>query len=157
MATKTNAVRLVQQAGIVCTEAFYDYDEHDLSGTHAAQAIGLPEEQVFKTLVARGPRSGINVFCIPVCCELDLKKAAKVAGDKSMEMISVKELLTLTGYIRGGCSPVGMKKKYPTFIDETCQLCDIIAVSAGERGHQMLLSPLSLIELVNAVCTDIIA
>lgn len=157
MATKTNAVRLVQQAGITCTEAFYDYDEHDLSGTHAAQAIGLPEEQVFKTLVARGPRSGINVFCIPVCCELDLKKAAKVAGDKSMEMISVKELLPLTGYIRGGCSPVGMKKKYPTFIDETCQLCDIIAVSAGERGHQMLLSPLSLIELVNAVCTDIIA
>ena len=110
MATKTNAVRLVQQAGIPCREAFYEFDEQDLSGVHAAQAIGMPEEQVFKTLVARGEKTGINVFCIPVCCELDLKKAAKAAGDKNMELVAVKELLGLTGYIRGGCSPVGMKK-----------------------------------------------
>lgn len=156
MATKTNAVRLVQQAGIPCREAFYEYDENDLNGNHAAQAIGFPPEQVFKTLVARGERTGINVFCIPVCCTLDLKKAAKAAGDKNMEMVAVKELLALTGYIRGGCSPVGMKKKYPTYIDETCQLHDEIAVSAGERGHQMILPPEALAELIHAEYVDII-
>ena len=111
MALKTNAVRLIQQAGIPCREAWYDFDENDLSGIHAAEAIGFPPEQVFKTLVARGPKTGINVFCIPVCCELDLKKAANAAGDKSIAMVPVKELLSLTGYIRGGCSPVAMKKK----------------------------------------------
>ncbi len=156
MATKTNAIRLVLQAKIPCEEALYEYDENDLSGTHAAQAIGYPEEQVFKTLVARGVRTGINVFCIPVCCALDLKKAAKAAGDKNMELIPVKELLGITGYIRGGCSPVGMKKRYPTFIDETCQLYDKIAVSAGERGHQMILDPESLAELIGAKYYDII-
>ena len=156
MATKTNAVRLVQQAGISCKEAFYEYDENDLNGNHAAEALGFPPEQVFKTLVARGERTGINVFCIPVCCELDLKKAAKVAGDKNMEMIHVKELLSLTGYIRGGCSPVGMKRKYPTFMEETCQLFDVIAVSAGERGHQMILPPDELAMLVNAQMADLI-
>ena len=107
MASKTNAVRLAQQAGIPCREAFYAYDENDLNGKHAAHAVGMPEEQVFKTLVARGERTGIHVFCIPVCCELDLKKAAKAAADKNMELIPVKELLPLTGYIRGGCSPWG--------------------------------------------------
>ena len=156
MATKTNAVRLVQQAGIPCREAFYEFDEQDLSGVHAAQAVGMPEEQVFKTLVARGEKTGINVFCIPVCCELDLKKAAKAAGDKNMELVAVKELLGLTGYIRGGCSPVGMKKHYPTFIDETCMLWDEIAVSAGARGHQMIVPPQPLADLVGAELTDII-
>ena len=157
MASKTNAVRMVQQAKIPCREAFYEFDENDLNGMHAAKAIGFPPEQVFKTLVARGPRTGINVFCIPVCCELDLKKAAFAASDKSMELVPVKELLGLTGYIRGGCSPVGMKKMYPTYIDETCQLFDEIAVSAGERGHQMILPPDDLIRLTNAGITDIIA
>ena len=155
MASKTNAVRLVEQAGIACKEAFYEYDENDLNGNHAAEAIGFPAEQVFKTLVTRGPKNGIQVFCIPVCCELDLKKAAKASGDKSIEMIHVKELLPLTGYIRGGCSPVGMKKKYPTYIDETCQLWDEIAVSAGERGHQMILSPDALAQLIGAEYVDI--
>lgn len=155
MANKTNAVRLVEQAGIPCREAFYEFDENDLKGTHAAHAMDMPEEQVFKTLVARGERTGIHVFCIPVCCELDLKKAAKAAGDKNMEMVAVKELLGLTGYIRGGCSPVGMKKKYPTHIDETCILCDEIAVSAGERGHQMILDPHALAELIGAEIADI--
>lgn len=157
MATKTNAVRLVMQAGIPCREAFYEYDEHDLNGNHAAKAIGFPPESVFKTLVARGPKTGINVFCIPVCCELDLKKAAKAAGDKSMDLIPVKELLPLTGYIRGGCSPIGMKKKYPTYMDETCSLSEEIAVSAGERGHQMILDPKKLAELADAALVDIIA
>ena len=156
MATKTNAVRLVEQAGIPCREEFYEFDEHDLNGNHAAEALGKPAEEVFKTLVARGERTGINVFCIPVCCELDLKKAAKAAGDKNMELIPVKELLSLTGYIRGGCSPVGMKKKYPTFFDETCQLYDEIAVSAGARGHQMLVPPEALARLVDAKLVDII-
>ena len=106
--------------------------------------------------MARGERTGINVFCIPVCCELDLKKAAKAAGDKNMVMVPVKELLALTGYIRGGCSPVGMKKKYPTFIDETCQLYDEIAVSAGARGHQMLLPPEDLAAFIGAEFVDLI-
>ena len=156
MNAKTNAVRLVEQAGISCREAFYEFDENDLNGMHAAQALGMPPEQVFKTLVARGERTGINVFCIPVCCELDLKKAAKAAGDKNMELIAVKELLPLTGYIRGGCSPVGMKKKYPTFLDETAQLWEQIGVSAGARGHQLILDPMRLAELVGAKLVDII-
>lgn len=156
MAAKTNAVRLVESAKIPCREAFYDYDENDLSGIHAAKAVGLPGEQVYKTLVARGDRTGINVFCVPVCFELDLKKAAKATGDKKIEMVHVKELLGLTGYIRGGCSPVGMKKKYPTYMDETCQLYDEIAVSAGERGHQMILPPEELARLVDAEFVDLI-
>lgn len=155
MSTKTNAIRLINQAGIPYRECFYEYDENDLSGTHAAKAISMPEEQVFKTLVARGERTGIHVFCIPVCCELDLKKAAKAASDKSIALVAVKELLSLTGYIRGGCSPVGMKRKYPTHFDETCILYDEIAVSAGERGHQMILNPESLAQFVNADFADI--
>ena len=155
MAVKTNAVRVVEQAGIPCIEKFYEYDEKDLSGLSAAKKVGLPPEQVFKTLVARGEKTGINVFCIPVCCELDLKKAAKAAGDKNMALIPVKELLPLTGYIRGGCSPVGMKKKYPTFLDETAQLWEEIAVSAGARGHQMILPPMDLAELIDAGIVDI--
>lgn len=156
MATKTNAVRLAERAGISCREAFYEFDENDLNGMHAAEAIGKPPEEVFKTLVARGDRTGINVFCIPVCCALDLKKAAKASGDRKIELVAVKELLGLTGYIRGGCSPIGMKKKYPTYLDETCQLCDEIAVSAGARGHQLLLPPLDLKDLVGAALADLI-
>ena len=156
MGAKTNAVRLVQQANIPCREAFYEYDENDLNGNHAAVALGFPPEQVYKTLVAKGSRTGINVFCIPVSCELDLKKAAKAAGDKDMALIPVKELLGLTGYIRGGCSPVGMKKKFPTYFEESCELFDEIAVSAGERGHQMILSPTALATLVDATLTDLI-
>ena len=156
MATKTNAVRLVQQAGIDCRESFYEYDENDLSGVHAAQAIGFPPEQVFKTLVAKGAKNGIMVFCIPVCCELDLKKASKASGDKSVALLPVKDLLTTTGYIRGGCSPVGMKKKYPTYFDEVCLLFDEIAVSAGERGHQMIVPAEALVALVDGQLCDII-
>ena len=155
MSEKTNAIRLIEQAKLVYREASYVYDENDLSGIHAAEAISMPPEQVFKTLVARGDRTGINVFCIPVCCELDLKKAAKASGNKKVEMVTVKELLPLTGYIRGGCSPVGMKKRYPTYFDETCILWDEIAVSAGERGHQMILPPEALAGLINAKIVDL--
>lgn len=155
MSEKTNAIRLIEKAKLVYREAFYEYDENDLSGLHAAQAISMPPEQVFKTLVARGDRNGINVFCIPVCCELDLKKAAKISGNKKIELIPVKELLPLTGYIRGGCSPIGMKKHYPTFFDETCILWDEIAVSAGERGHQILTAPDSLLNFVQGTSADL--
>lgn len=145
----------MEQAGLPfrCTE--YDYDEQDLSGLHAAQSIGMPPEQVFKTLVARGEKKGVLVFCIPVCCELDLKKAAAAAGDKKVEMAAMKELLPLTGYIRGGCSPIGMKKHYPTFIDETAQLYAEIAVSAGMRGQQLLLAPDDLIQYVDMTVCDL--
>ena len=156
MSGKTNAIRLIEQAKLIYREAFYEYDEADLSGIHAADAIGMPREQVFKTLVARGDRNGINVFCIPVCCELDLKKAAKISGNKKIDLIAVKELLPLTGYIRGGCSPIGMKKQYPTFFDETCILWGEIAISAGERGHQILMVPDELISFVHGTVVDLI-
>lgn len=156
VASKTNAIRILQQAKIPHEEKFYDFDENDLNGMHAANAIGYPPEQVFKTLVAQGARTGIHVFCIPVCCELDLRKAAKAAGDKSIALVPVKELLSLTGYIRGGCSPVGMKKQYPTHFEESCLLFDKIAVSAGERGHQMIVNPEALAKLVGADYCDVI-
>ena len=156
MAEKTNAIRLIEQAKIPYKEAIYEYDENDLNGNHAAKAIGMPPEQVYKTLVTRGDRTGIHVFCIPVCCELNLKKAAKAAGDKKIEMVSVKELLGLTGYIRGGCSPVGMKKQYPTHFEESCQLYECIAVSAGARGHQMILPTDALISYIGASIHDLI-
>ena len=156
MGAKTNAIRLIERAKINCREAFYEYDINNLNGIHAAEAIGFPPEQVYKTLVAKGSRTGIHVFCIPVCAELNLKKAAKTAGDKDMALIPVKDLLGLTGYIRGGCSPVGMKKSYPTYFEESCELFEEIAVSAGERGHQVILPPMDLVKLVNGVLADII-
>ena len=152
---KTNAMRLMDAAKIPYRAVEYEYDENDLGGEHVAAVTGMNPDQVFKTLVARGEKKGILVFCIPVSCTLDLKKAAHAAGDKKVEMIHMKELLPLTGYIRGGCSPVGMKKKYPTFLDETCELCDRIAVSAGQRGVQMLLRPADLARYVEAKICDI--
>lgn len=153
---KTNTIRIIEKAGITYSEAYYDYDENDLSGMHAAEAMNMPPEQVFKTLVANGERTGIHVFCIPVCCELDLKKAAIAAGDKSIQLIPVKQLLPLTGFIRGGCSPIGMKKAFPTHIEESCLLFDSIAVSAGERGHQVMLAPQELAALTQAQYHDLI-
>lgn len=153
--SKTNAIRLIEQAGLPFRCTSYDYDESDLSGMKAASEIGMPPNQVFKTLVARGDKDGILVFCIPVCCSLDLKLAAKASLNKSVEMIPVKDLLPLTGYIRGGCSPIGMKKLYPTYIDETAQLYDEIAVSAGIRGQQIILSPSDLIDYVNMTVCDL--
>lgn len=142
--TTTNAMRLLKQAGIEFETASYEVDESDLSGVHAAAAMGLDPARVFKTLVARGEKHGVCVFCIPVACELDLKKCAAAAGEKKIEMIHVRELQPLTGYIRGGCSPVGMKKKYPTVIDETARQFDRIYVSAGQRGLQMYVDPIAL-------------
>ena len=153
--TKTNAMRMLDKAKIPYEALEYSYDDNDLSGVTIANSVGLPCEMVFKTLVAKGDKTGPIVMCIPVDKEIDLKKAASVTGNKKIEMVHVKDLLGLTGYIRGGCSPVGMKKKYPTHIDETCILYDEIAVSAGARGHQMLLSPIALADLIGAEFTDL--
>jgi Cys-tRNA(Pro)/Cys-tRNA(Cys) deacylase len=153
--TKTNVMRLLDQAKIPYRPAEYEYDENDLSGLHAAAGIGMPPEQIFKTLVARGERQGYLVFCVPVACELDLKKAAAAAKDKKVELIHVKELLPLTGYIRGGCSPIGMKKRFPTFMDETAILYDEIGVSAGCRGCQVLLSPEALAQYAQITLCDL--
>ncbi|MGI6270219.1 MAG: Cys-tRNA(Pro) deacylase [Candidatus Howiella sp.] len=150
---KTNAMRLLDAAGIEYTPMTYAYDESDLSGLHIVSQIGLPPEQVFKTLVAKGDKTGPVVFCIPVADELDLKKAAAASKNKKVEMLHVKDLLGLTGYVRGGCSPIGMKKKFPTFVDETCVLFDRITVSAGCRGCQLLLPVDALTAFVDArVC-----
>ena len=153
--TKTNAMRLLDQAKVPYELQTYPFDEADLSGLHAAEALGMPPAQIFKTLVTRGERQGIQVFCIPVDANLDLKKAARVSGDKKIAMLPLKELLGVTGYIRGGCSPIGMKKKYPTFIDETCILFDEIAVSAGVRGEQVILNPQDLVQYIEATEADI--
>lgn len=152
---KTNVMRLLDAAGIAYRTAEYEYDESDLSGVHAAAAIGMPPEQIFKTLVARGERTGFAVFCIPVGDTLDLRKAAKAAGDKKVELLHVKELLPTTGYIRGGCSPIGMKKPFRTFVDETAQLFEEIGVSAGCRGCQVLLAPDALLACTGAEYHDL--
>ena len=153
---KTNAMRLLDAARIPYRAVEYEYDESDLGGEHVAAVTGMNPDQVFKTLVARGDKKGILVFCIPVSCTLDLKKAAHAAGDKKVEMIHMKELLGLTGYIRGGCSPVGMKKKYPTFMDETAELYDEIAISGGARGLQMVLDPQKLMEYAEITPADLV-
>lgn len=155
--TKTNVMRLLDAAGIAYETREYPWDESDLSGVHAAQAIGLPQEQVFKTLVARGDKTGPLVFCIPVAENLELRKAAIASGNKRVEMLPLKELTGLTGYVRGGCSPIGMKKKFPTCIDETAILFDEIAVSAGMRGEQIVLNPQALADYVCAAFADLTA
>jgi Cys-tRNA(Pro)/Cys-tRNA(Cys) deacylase len=152
---KTNAMRLLDSSDIPYRVTEYDYDENDLSGLHAAKEIGMPPEQVFKTLVARGDKTGIIVFCIPVNCELDLRKAASLSGNKKVEMLHVKELLGATGYIRGGCSPIGMKKKYQTYFDETIILFEEIAVSAGIRGQQIIINPDDLYRFLNASSAEL--
>ena len=154
--TITNAMRLLKQAGIAFETSEYEVDESDLSGIHAAQMLGIDPDCMFKTLVARGEKKGVCVFCIPVAEELDLKKCAAVIGDKKVEMIHVKDLLGLTGYIRGGCSPIGMKKKYPTWIDETAILFDRIYVSAGLRGQQLILAPDDLSNYVGGIYADLV-
>ena len=144
---KTNAARLLDQAGINYELVPYIVDENDLSAIHIADQLNEPIEQVFKTLVLRGDKSGIFVCVVPGEEEVDLKKAAKVSGNKNCDLVAMKELLGLTGYIRGGCSPLGMKKKYPTYIHETCILYDYIYVSGGVRGLQIKADPNDLIKI----------
>lgn len=141
MAHKTNAVRLLDQIGISYELREYEVDPDDLAAETVAAKIGLPPEQVFKTLVARGDRTGICMAVIPGSAELDLKALASVAGDRKMQLTPVKELQSLTGYIRGGVTALAGKKDYPVYVDETIELFDVISISAGVRGTQILLAP----------------
>ena len=151
---KTNVMRVLDQKNIPYTAHAYDPDG-GLDGASVARQLGQDPEAVFKTLVARGASGGLYVFDIPVEASLDLKKAAKAVGEKSVAMIHQKELLPLTGYVHGGCSPVGMKKQYPTVFDETAELFDTICVSAGKIGFQVELSPAALMELVGGTTADL--
>lgn len=155
MKNKTNAMRRLDAAKIAYEVFEYEVDENDLSGSHIADQIGLAHEQVFKTLVARGDKTGPIVMCIPVDEEIDLKLAARETGNKRIEMVHVKDLLGLTGYIRGGCSPIGMKKKFPTFLAESALLHERITVSAGVRGAQLLLRVEDLVPFVDAKCVPL--
>ncbi len=150
MTQKTNAARLLDAAGIKYDLIPYEVDENNLDAGHVAAQLGEDLDCVFKTLVLRGDKSGLFVCVVPGSTEVDLKVAAKISGNKNCEMIHVKELLPLTGYIRGGCSPIGMKKPYPTFIHESAELYDYIYISAGVRGLQIRISPADLISFVGA-------
>jgi Cys-tRNA(Pro)/Cys-tRNA(Cys) deacylase len=154
--SKTNAIRILESKNINFETQSYEVDENDLSGITVANKIGADPETVFKTLVCIGDKTGNVVFCIPVITELNLKKAATVSNNKKVEMIKLNELLPLTGYVRGGCSPIGMKKLFPTFIDETAQLFENIFVSAGVRGTQIKINPDSLLDIINGRYADLI-
>ena len=146
---------MLDAAKIPYTTLTYTVDESDLSGMHISEELGFPPEKMFKTLVARGDKTGPLVFCIPVDREIDLKRAAAITGNKRIEMIHVKDLLGLTGYIRGGVSPIGMKKKFPTWIDESALQFERITVSSGTRGAQLLLDRASLLQFVQAKTADL--
>lgn len=154
--TKTNVMRLLDAAGIEYTVREYEVDENDLSGESTAAKIGIPPEQLFKTLVFGGERNGLAVCCIPSNEALDLKKAAGLFGEKKIEMLHVKDLLGKVGYIRGACSPIGMKKALPTVIDETAVLFDCVFVSAGVRGTMIGVEPNALAAYVGARFADVI-
>ena len=153
---KTNVMRVLEQKNIPYTPHTYEHEEGvAVDGVTVAAQLGQDPECVFKTLVARGASKGIYVFCIPVAENLDLKKAARAVGEKSIEMIHVREINALTGYVRGGCSPVGMKKQYPTVFHETAEIVDTIMVSAGKIGYQVELAPDALVELVGGTLADV--
>jgi Cys-tRNA(Pro)/Cys-tRNA(Cys) deacylase len=154
---KTNAARLLDAAEIQYELIPYEVDETDLGAQHIADQLGEDIDQVFKTLILQGDKTGHLVCVIPGAEEVDLKKAAKVSGNKKVDLIPMKELLPTTGYIRGGCSPVGMKKPFPTFMDESCILYDYIYVSAGVRGLQFKIDPQALADFVGAELVDLIA
>jgi len=153
---KTNAARLLDKAKIKYELIPYEVDENDLGAVHVAEQLKEPVEMVFKTLVLKGDKTGYFVCVIPGAEEVDLKKAAKVSGNKSCEMIPMKELLPVTGYIRGACSPIGMKKQFPTYIHETCLSFSQIYISAGKRGLQLYITPQNLINEVKAKTENLI-
>jgi Cys-tRNA(Pro)/Cys-tRNA(Cys) deacylase len=153
---KTNAARILDKEKVRYELIPYEVNEDDLSAVHVAGQLNEPIEKVFKTLVLKGDKTGYFVCIIPGAEEVDLKKAAAVSGNKNCEMIPMKELLPITGYIRGACSPVGMKKHFPTYIHDTCLNYEQIYVSAGKRGLQLLIAPKDLITIVHAVSGDLI-
>ncbi len=148
--TKTNAMRMLDAAKIPYQVLEYEVDESDLSGVHIAETLGFPPDRMFKTLVAKGDKTGPLVFCLPVAEEIDLRRAAAITGNKKIEMIHVKDLLALTGYIRGGVSPVGMKKKFPTYFDERALSFEEITVSSGRKGAQLLLNRDRILRFLDA-------
>ena len=152
---KTNAARLLDKAGLQYNLIPYEVDENDLAAQHVADSLGQDISKVFKTLVLHGDKTGHIVAVIPGNMEVDLKSLAKVSGNKKVEMIAMKDLLQVTGYIRGGCSPVGMKKRFPTYFHTTALDQDVIYVSAGVRGLQIEISPQDLINFVQAKIADV--
>lgn len=153
--TKTNAMRQLDAAKIKYTALTYEVDESDLSGTHIADCIGLPYEKVFKTIVTRTDKGAVLVFCIPCHKEIDLKRAAAATGNKKIEPLAVKELLGVTGYVRGGCSPVGMKKKFPTYFDASAAELEELTVSAGVKGIQLLVAREDILRFVGATLVSV--
>ncbi|MBR1646095.1 MAG: Cys-tRNA(Pro) deacylase [Selenomonadaceae bacterium] len=153
---KTNAARILDGLGIDYEIKTYEVDENDLSAVHVAQVSGLNIEMIFKTLVARGDKTGIIMAVIGGGDELDLKALARASSNKSVEMIALKELLPLTGYVRGGCSPLGAKKNYPVFVDARALTLEKISVSAGQRGMQIVLSPQDLVRAANATVAELV-
>lgn len=147
---KTNAARILDELGLPYELTSYEVDEENLSAVHAAASVGENIEQVYKTLVLKGDKTGFFVCVIPGGKELDLKAAARASGNKSCDMLHVKDLMPVTGYIRGGCSPLGMKKEFPTYIHEDCLLWDFIYVSAGKRGLQIKINPQDLLRASSA-------
>jgi Cys-tRNA(Pro)/Cys-tRNA(Cys) deacylase len=147
---KTNAARLLDSLGIVYEIREYELDESDLSAERVAKKVGLPAEQVFKTLVARGDRHGVCFAVVPAGTQLDLKALAKLTGDKKIDTVPLKDVQPLTGYIRGGVTVLGAKKAYPVFADETIELFDVISVSAGMRGAQLILAPANYLRATSA-------
>lgn len=155
---RTNVTRLLESRGVAHRVVTYEVELSDLSAKGAAEMVGLPPEQVFKTLALRGPKGDVFLCCVPGDAEVDLKKAARAAGEKSVEMLPLRELTSATGYLRGGCSPIGTKRAYAVYIDETAQLFDAISVSAGARGSQIVLAPGDLVEALEgrASYTDLV-
>lgn|SRR5574344_1127346 len=152
---KTNAARLLDGKHINYELIPYKFDESDLSATHVASELNEPIENVFKTLVLHGDKSGYFVCVIPSADEINLKQAAQISGNKKCDLIPMKELLTITGYIRGGCSPIGMKKSFPTYIHSTCTQLSFIYISAGQRGLQIKIAPNDLVQMCNAKIADL--
>ena len=153
---KTNAARILDRLKISYELKDYPVDLDDLSAVNVAQKVGMPVEMVFKTLVARGDKTGVLMACIPGNAELHLKQLAAVSGNKKVEMVHLREVLGLTGYVRGGCSPLGAKKEYPVYLDKSSEDCELIAISAGIRGQQILLAPTDLITAVKATVSNIV-
>ena len=153
---KTNAARILDKLKIPYEIKTYEVDENDLSAVHVAETAGLDIETVFKTLVTRGDKSGVIMAVINGNDEINLKNLAKASGNKSVEMIALKELLPLTGYVRGGCSPLGAKKDYPVYLDSKALTHEKISISAGQRGMQIILSPQDLVKATNATVADLI-
>ncbi|MBN1634075.1 MAG: Cys-tRNA(Pro) deacylase [Ignavibacteria bacterium] len=154
--SKTNAIRILELAKIPYSFTSYEYNEDEIDAVSVAKKINVSPDTVFKTLVTTGDKTGITIFIIPGNSELNTKKAALASGNKKIEMLPTKDLLTCTGYIRGGCSPIGMKKKYPSFIEETSQLNPEIYVSAGIRGMQIKISPADLCNVIGGKFADLI-